>query len=222
MVLNEFVAYSQLGPLQGVARSAVVHDRDVRAVRLRELQLDRHPDRRHRRAGARPAARPGAPRLPRDAGRHAGQLHDGDDCGVPAVSRSTIRRPRSQARRPTFVTRPRSAAARAGRSPIVLGSGLGDFAIARRRRAPVDPLRRASRTGRRRASIGHAGQAGRRARCAGRRSRCCRAARTSTRGTPLATVDVRASRVLGAARREDADPHQRGRRHQHVVRVRAR
>ena len=30
----------------------VVHDRDVRAVRLRQLQLDRHSDRRHRRARA--------------------------------------------------------------------------------------------------------------------------------------------------------------------------
>ena len=56
MVLNEFIAYSQLGPLKAIARSAVVHDRDVRAVRLRELQLDRHPDRRHRRAGARRGA----------------------------------------------------------------------------------------------------------------------------------------------------------------------
>ena len=56
MALNEFVAYSQLGPLKGVARSEVVHDRDLRAVRLRQFQLDRHPDRRHRRAGARTAA----------------------------------------------------------------------------------------------------------------------------------------------------------------------
>ena len=55
MVLNEFVAYSQLGPLKAIARSEVVHDRDVRAVRVRQLQLDRHPDRRHRRAGARTA-----------------------------------------------------------------------------------------------------------------------------------------------------------------------
>jgi len=50
MALNEFVAYSQLGRSR-VARSEVVHDRDVRAVRLRQLQLDRHPDWWHRRAG---------------------------------------------------------------------------------------------------------------------------------------------------------------------------
>ncbi len=53
MVLNEFVAYSQLGPLKDAARSAVVHDRNLRALRLRELQLDRHPDRRHRRRSRR-------------------------------------------------------------------------------------------------------------------------------------------------------------------------
>ena len=43
-------------PAQGVARPAVVHDCHVRAVRLRQFQLDRHPDRRHRRPGARRAA----------------------------------------------------------------------------------------------------------------------------------------------------------------------
>ena len=88
MVLNEFVAYSQLGPLKATLDPQVVHDRDLRAVRLRELQLDRHPDRRHRRAGAEAPPRPGAARPARDARRHAGQLHDRDDRGVPAVTRS--------------------------------------------------------------------------------------------------------------------------------------
>ena len=41
-----------VGRAEGVARSAVVHHRDIRAVRLCELLLDRHSDRRHRRAGA--------------------------------------------------------------------------------------------------------------------------------------------------------------------------
>ena len=86
MALNEFVAYSQLGPLKASARSEVVHDRDLRAVRLRELQLDRHPDRRHRRAGAEPPPRSGAARAAGDVRRHAGQLHDRDDCRVPAVA----------------------------------------------------------------------------------------------------------------------------------------
>ena len=79
MALNEFVAYSQLGPMKAYARPALVHDRDLRAVRLRELQLDRHSDRRHRRAGAHEAARSGPPRFSRDARRHAGQLHHRDD-----------------------------------------------------------------------------------------------------------------------------------------------
>ena len=38
MVLNEFIAFSQLGPLKDIARSEVVHDCDVRALRLRELR----------------------------------------------------------------------------------------------------------------------------------------------------------------------------------------
>ena len=49
-------------PAEGDARPEVVHHRHLRAVRLRQLQLDRHPDRRHRRAGARAAARPGPAR----------------------------------------------------------------------------------------------------------------------------------------------------------------
>ena len=71
MVLNEFVAYSQLGPLKAMLDPEVVHDRDLRAVRLRQLQLDRHPDRRHRRTGPRAPARSGAARPARDARRHA-------------------------------------------------------------------------------------------------------------------------------------------------------
>ncbi len=55
MALNEFVAYSQLGPLKAGARSEVVHHRDVRALRLRQLQLDRHADWRHRRVSRRTA-----------------------------------------------------------------------------------------------------------------------------------------------------------------------
>ena len=70
------------GADEGDARSQVVHDRDLRAVRLRQLQLDRHPDRRHRRARPEPPPRPGAPRAARDVRRDAGQLHDGDDCRV--------------------------------------------------------------------------------------------------------------------------------------------
>ncbi len=75
---------------QDVARSEVVHDRDVRAVRLRQLQLDRDPDWRHRRAGAESPSRSRAARPACDVRRHAGELHDGDDRGVLAVRRTTV------------------------------------------------------------------------------------------------------------------------------------
>ena len=91
MALNEFVAYAKLGSHGVDARSEVVHDRDLRALRLRQLQLDRHPDRRHRRAGADAAARSGPARPPRDAGRHPGEFRDRDHCRVPAVARGARR-----------------------------------------------------------------------------------------------------------------------------------
>ena len=86
MALNEFVAYAQLGPMKDALDPTVVHDCDVRAVRLRQLQLDRHPDRRYRRAGAFPPARPRPARGPRDARRHAGEFRHRDDRGVPALA----------------------------------------------------------------------------------------------------------------------------------------
>src|SRR5206468_3979998 len=64
---------------EGLAGSEIVHDCHLRVVRLRKLQLDRNPDRRHWGAGAQPRARPGAARSPRDVRRHAGELHDRDD-----------------------------------------------------------------------------------------------------------------------------------------------
>ena len=54
LVLNEFVAFLKLGPMKAHARSALLHHRHLRAVRVREFQLHRHSDRRHRRAGAQP------------------------------------------------------------------------------------------------------------------------------------------------------------------------
>ena len=53
MVLNELVAFSVSRADEGIARSAVVYDRDVCAVRLCEFQFDRNADRRDRRARAR-------------------------------------------------------------------------------------------------------------------------------------------------------------------------
>ena len=57
LVTNEFVAFLQLGPMKATLESALFHHRHLRAVRVREFQLDRHSDRRHRRAGARAASR---------------------------------------------------------------------------------------------------------------------------------------------------------------------
>ena len=87
MVLNEFIAFAQLGPMKEHARSALLHHRVVRAGGLRQLQLGRHPARRHRRAGAGAEARPRPARLPRHARRHAGQLPLGHDRGDSAVTR---------------------------------------------------------------------------------------------------------------------------------------
>ena len=175
MALNEFVAYSQLGPMKAGARSALVHDRDVRAVRLRELQLDRHPDRRHRRAGADAPARPGAPRAARDAGRHARQLHHRDDRRASCYELTTTPRVQQAAE---------SLRGRIGEVPdvaVVLGSGLGDFAV-RASDNDDDSVWRDS------ALAGLGGRrscrdAGGRAPSPGSASPRSRGARTSTRGT---------------------------------------
>jgi hypothetical protein len=116
LVLNEFVAFLQLGPLKIAARSALVHHRHLRAVRLRQFQLDRHSDRRHRRAGAQPQIRPGAAGVEgRGRGQH-GQFHVGLHCGDAAV----IAERRRSVSGIAHALRPRVA--------VVLGSGLGAFA----------------------------------------------------------------------------------------------
>ena len=86
MVLNELIAYSQLGAAEGDPRPAHVHDRHLRALRLRQLQLHRHPDRRHRRPRPRAPGRPRPARPARAARRHLRQLHDRLHRGGAAVS----------------------------------------------------------------------------------------------------------------------------------------
>ena len=78
-VINEFFAFSMIKDVAGGLTGEGQDHRDVRPVRLRELLVDRHPDRRHRRPRAlaqvrsRTARIPGAPRgFPRE-------LHDGGD-----------------------------------------------------------------------------------------------------------------------------------------------
>jgi nucleoside permease NupC len=57
IVLNEFVAFIDLGALQARAdQRAQPRDRHLRAVRLRQFQLDRDPDGGDRRPRAQPAA----------------------------------------------------------------------------------------------------------------------------------------------------------------------
>ncbi len=86
MVLNELIAYSRLGAIKDTLDPAHLHDRHLRAVRLRQLQLDRHPDRRHRRPGPRAPRRPRPPRPARAARRHLRELHDRLHRGGAAVS----------------------------------------------------------------------------------------------------------------------------------------
>ena len=215
MVLNEFVAYSQLGPLKDDARSAS-------RSRSRRSRCAASP------TSARSASRSAASARWRRTRRHdlarlglramlAGTLAnfvDGDHRGHAAVMRARDYEQVDGSGR-------RRRAARCGALPevaIVLGSGLGDFAdtLARRR----SRCRTASfRTGRRRRVVGHAGQAGRRhGRAAGASPRCP-AARTSTRGTTCATVDVRDARAWAGSACKHADPDQRRRRHQHRLRA---
>ena len=86
LVLNEFVAFLEArARCKAHARSAVVHDRHLRAVRVREFQLDRDSDRRHRRAGAQPQVGPGAARAARRGGGIDGEFHVGLHRGNAAV-----------------------------------------------------------------------------------------------------------------------------------------
>ena len=85
MVLNEFIAFAQLGPLKAAAGSAVVHHRLVRPGGVRQLQLGGYPARRHRRPGARAEAGPRPARHSGDARGHSRQLSLGDDRGDSAV-----------------------------------------------------------------------------------------------------------------------------------------
>ncbi len=233
MVLNEFVAYSQLGPLKASLDPQLVHHRHLRAVRVRQLQLDRHPDRRHRRAGAQPAPRPGAARPARDAGRHAGELRDGDDRGVPAVD-GRIRNQELSASDRHADPIPRFACPTTIRSPKLPSSSAADrgdpghrhrarFRPRRLRRPCVEPgchplhrhpalagvdRRRARRKAGSGGGVRQAGGGARRP-------------RALLRGAPADHVDVRDTRARPAGR-EARHPDQRRGWHQHFVRIRAR
>ena len=81
MVLNEFVAYSQLGPMKAtldpksftIATFALCGFANFSSIGIQIGGIGAlAPNRRHDLRAARPA---------RDVRRHAGQLHDGDDRG---------------------------------------------------------------------------------------------------------------------------------------------
>ena len=76
-VLNEFIAYSNLGAMKETLDPAFVHDRDLRAVRVCQLLVGRHADRGYRRARTRATARPGAPWTMGAACGHPCELPDG-------------------------------------------------------------------------------------------------------------------------------------------------
>ena len=75
LVLNEFVAFIDLGQMGAAVLSRPQPgDRHLRAVRLRQLQLDRDPDGGDWRPRAEPAAGDREARHPRAARRHASPI----------------------------------------------------------------------------------------------------------------------------------------------------
>src|SRR6185369_12632176 len=101
-------------------RSALLRHRHLRPLRVRELLVHRHPDRRHRRPGPRAQERSQPAGPARADRRHPGQLHDRLHRGHAAVS--------------ALKEAEEAAAFVRGRSKLrpvlglVLGSGLGAFA----------------------------------------------------------------------------------------------
>ncbi len=73
MVLNELVAFSMLGPQKAVLDPRSFHDRDLRALRLCELQFDRNSDGRNRSARSKQARRTGETGNARHARGHDGE-----------------------------------------------------------------------------------------------------------------------------------------------------
>ena len=83
MVLNEFVAFAQLGTLKPTLDPPVLYDRHLCIVWLRELQLHWNPDRRHQCARAGTACATREVRRARNARRYDGQVDVGRDRGSP-------------------------------------------------------------------------------------------------------------------------------------------
>ena len=210
MALNEFVAYSQLGPLKAsldprsftIATFALCGFANFSSIGIQIGGIGAlAPTRRH------DLARLGLRAM---LAGHARELHHRDHRGVPAVSdrTTTIASQRAAAcaprqrvgAMPDVADRPRLRARRLRRR-------------ARRRRRRSRTAR--SRTGRRRRSSGTRASSSS-ARSAGRRVAALSGRAHFYEGHDLRTVTF-ATRVLGRLGVQDADPDQRGRRHQHCV-----
>ena len=79
-IINEFLAFNELGQNQGAALSPHLFHCHLCPLRLRQHRLHRHADRRHRRPRPQPPQRPRQPRPPRHARRHHGQPHERQHC----------------------------------------------------------------------------------------------------------------------------------------------
>ena len=190
----------------GATRPALVHHRHVRPVRLRQLQLHRHPDRRHWRAGAQPEVRPGAPRIESGGGRKHGQFHVGVHRGDAAMT-SAIKEAAAFLEARTAM-RPRIA--------VVLGSGLGAFAgeLVSRDEIPYSEIPGWPCS----TAVGHAGKLDIRQ---ARRAGCGRdgGPRSFVRGLYAGAGDLWRARARHAGCAIDR-VHQRRRRHQPLARAR--
>jgi nucleoside transporter len=111
---------------QGDARPAHLHDRHLRALRLRQPELDRDPDRRHRRARSREKAGSGTARPARAAGGHLRQLPDRLHRRGAAVSQAAVSERLRRLDAAADVLRSRTPLQPV--MGIILGSGLGAFA----------------------------------------------------------------------------------------------
>ena len=151
MALNEFVAYSQLGPLKAsldpksftIATFALCGFANFSSIGIQIGGIGA--------LAPEPPPRSRAARSARDVRRDARELHDRHHRGLPSVMDLL----RSRSRRP-----PTRFAAKSATVPtiaIVLGSGLGDFANALAGRG-ARCRTTICRTGRRRSVIGHEGR----------------------------------------------------------------
>ena len=119
MILNEFVAFVDLGRSPDSSGSALVRNRDLRSVRLCEPEFDSDPDRWYRRSRTLAKVRSRPTRRQSDAGRNARKFHDGLHCRCTVLITQDMTEAAGPAPFPVPL-RPTIG--------IVLGSGLGALA----------------------------------------------------------------------------------------------